>query len=214
MRWALIILSLIFCSYGYSQSTTLTILGKTSYTVHPITYIYKISNTRHDYSAADVDRLKFILDSAGVIFRMDSTNGTWMDPETGSSIDFYTHTLHDFELLKQQSTQMGMYGVENFIYANEDFTYQDTLASMAYHDALKRAKIIAQYLGKKITGVRNIDDHVERYLFYLDILPSLRCKIEQANEWISLIEMIFSNPDAQQQERTGQYALWVTFEVK
>ncbi len=215
MRWKLIIISFIFCSYGYSQATTLTILGRTSYTSYPKSYIYKISNEELVHSAADFDSLKYILDSLGVIFRVDSTTNSWGNSRTLVSMDFYTYTLPHFELLKEYSNHMDMYGVEYYEYENKDFIYQDNLALLAYKDALKRAKIIAQHVGKKISGVRNIDDKVEKYIFYLDLLPDARYDIEQLKELISFLEILSAYDLGNQlPERNGQYALWVTFEVK
>lgn len=214
MRWALITLSLIYCCCGYAQPTTLTILGRTSYTTYPDSYIYKISNAENGPSAADFDRLKFILDSLGVIYHLDSTGAKWSSFNEAASIDFYTSTLNHFELLKTESNKMRMFGLEDYKYAAESLIHQDSLALMAYHDALKRAKIMAQYLGKKITRVRNIDDNVKQYLFYLDFLPSLMCNIDLFDEILSFLELIYGNTEEPQAERSGQYALWVTFELK
>jgi hypothetical protein len=215
MRWTLIILSFIFYSHGYTQSITLSVLGRTSYITYPDSFIYKISNAENGHSSADFDSLKFILDSLGVLFRMDSMG----DPSSGfiakESIDFYTYSLSHFEMLKEKANQMEMYGDEKFEYANNGFTYQDTLISLAYHDALKRAKIMAQYLGKKITGVRNIDDHVERYLFHLDLFPELVYNIDEIKDYIGLLEFLSAmDPTEPQVERKAHYTLWVTFEVK
>src|SRR6188768_1661933 len=99
MRWPLIILSLIFSSYGYSQPVTLSILGRTSYTTYPTTYIYKINNAEHVHTAADFDSLKFILDSLGVIFRLDSTIDASSSSKTPPTIDFYTYSTPHAELV-------------------------------------------------------------------------------------------------------------------
>ncbi len=215
MRWKLIILSFIFCSYGYSQATTLTILGRTSYTTYPQSYIYKISNGEPGHSAAEFDSLKYLLDSQGVTFRMDSTIHSRGNSKPWVSIDFYTYTLPHFELLKAYSSQMDMYGEEYFEYTNKDFVYQDALALLAYQDALKRAKIMAQYLGKNISRVRNIDDKVEKYLFYPDLFTEARYDADQLKELLCFMEFLSAlEPEKQLPERRAQYALWVTFEVK
>lgn len=215
MRWTLILLTFIFCSHGYSQPITLSVLGKTSYTTYPDSYIYKISNAENSHSTTDFDSLKYILDSMAIKYRMDSMG----DPSSGYSakatIDFYTYSLPDFELLIEHARKMRMFGDEKFEYAIKTGTYQDSLMLLAYQDALKRAKILAQYLGKKITGIRNIDDHVEQYLFYMHLLPGLMYSIDDFKEAISFMEFLsVMDPPEPQAERKGQYALWVTFDVK
>ena len=215
MRWIVFIFFLILCSPGDAQPTTLTILGRTNYTTQPQSYIYKITNAGLWYSGAALDSIKIKLDNLGVIFRVDSTQKSSSKDAFLGSIDFYTYTLPHFELVKNLASQMGMSGEEHYEYADNDFVYQDYLASLAYQDALKRAKIMAQWLGKKIIGIRNIDDDVEQYLFYLDLIPDLRCNPDELEKLISLFEILsrFDFSD-QQSERSGQYAIWVTFEVK
>lgn len=215
MRWVVFIFFLILCNLGDAQPTTLTILGRTNYTTQPQSYIYKISNTGLWHSGAEFDSLKIKLDKLGVIFRMDSTQTSSNKDAFLGSINFYTYTLPHFEIVKALVSQMGMSGEEHYEYAHNDFVYQDALASLAYQDALKRAKIMAQSLGKEITGIRNIDDHVDQYLFYLDLIPNIRCNPDELEKLISLFEILsrFDFSD-QQSERSGQYALWVTFEVK
>jgi hypothetical protein len=136
-----------------------------------------------------------------------------MDKTT--TLSYYTFNLPHFELLKEQCRLLDMHGEEEYEYVNKDFRYQDTLAILAYQDAVKRAKIMSHYLGKRITKILYIDDHVERYLFYLNVLPEGRYNIDQLKEVIQFMEFLsVIDPPKSLPERTGQYALWVKFELK
>ena len=212
MRLLLTLICLVFFCVGHAQRTYVKVLGIKTYTGYPTAYVYKMNPG--DPSISELTILKSTLDSLGIVYRIDSVTTAWRDPTIEKSINIYTYDKTHFDLLCQQAGLNAIQGNVKYIFDHDDFAYQDTLARAAYNDALRRAKVISELLGKEIIGVINIDDHVERYLFYQEYFSDIECYKQNFDEILEFLELLASiDTEPAQSERTGQYALWVTFEL-
>lgn len=103
-----------------------------------------------------------------------------------------------------------------YIYKNDSYEYQDKLAIEAIRKANSKAKMLAYILGRTIETIVNIDDVVEKYLFY----PQYKATTECSKKAIVLIEEYFNPPDDpgkiefEENVRHGIYAIWVTYKLK
>jgi hypothetical protein len=75
---------------------------------------------------------------------------------------------------------------------------------------------MADALGMKIHRVLNIDDKVEQYLFFTSLNLTTDCQKNFANQLIQLFAEMAESDNAtdEMEEINGEYALWVTFELK
>lgn len=128
----------------------------------------------------------------------------------------YLRNINDVYLTDSIINELGLKATLHYSFDKNNFEYQDELAIDAIKDANLKANLLAKMLGKKIDKIINIDDVVEKYLFYDDYIARTECE----RKVLSLLMDYFAKPEDPSKTEfefpciNGQYAVWVTYKLK
>ncbi len=205
-RFAFFILLLIFSGKQqmFSQEY-LKVLGWNEYTLFPDFYRIRMQKS---------DSLTNTMLQNGILVNNNQFYKIINFDTIGAEIiyDIKIDTINDLGRIPNKPIYYNL----TYIYKNDSYEYQDKLAIEAIRKANSKAEILAGILGRTIETIVNIDDVVEKYLFY----PQYKVTSECSKKAIVLIEEYFNPPDDpgkiefEENARHGIYAIWVTYKLK
>ena len=186
----------------------LKVLGRKKYTL-------KADITRLKISFSD--NAESISQKSKLIQNLDTENlNITIDTSTQNLVIIDIHKIDDFFKIKTICNNQNIYPSTYYIFQNENNEYQDNLAVHAIKNATSQASLLAKVMNKKIDRIVNIDDVVEKYLFYTEEYPESECMkkiLVWYNEYISVPEDP-GKTEFDTNSKTGLYAIWVTYKLK
>lgn len=183
------------------------ILGRNNYTINPDSFRLRMFFNEEEE----------VINQTVLINKINGANISYnIDTLAENQIVIDVNNIKDFNTIDSISYQQRKFPSISYVFNNEDFQYQDKLAINAINNATEQVQLLAKILHKDIVGIVNIDDVVEKYLFYPDYHPTSECM----KKAIVLVMEYFSTPDDPGKTeydtniKSGQYAIWVTYKLK
>lgn len=206
-RNLLVVLLILGCIYANAQDY-LRVLGRNIYTLNSDFYRLSMVFNGSAESLATKSSLVEKFKEAKLNVKIDTL--------TKDKIVIDINNIEDLKTLDSISYKQNAFPSISYVFKNESFEYQDNLALQAINNANEQANLLAKLMNKKIDGIVNIDDVVEKYLFYPEYYPTTECM----KKAIVLVMEYFSTPEDpgkteyDSNSKSGHYAIWVTYKLK
>ncbi|NNE27909.1 MAG: hypothetical protein HKN09_13780 [Saprospiraceae bacterium] len=194
---------------GHTQSTIIDVLGRHEYTQQADMIVFEIDTSNKRNTAEKLDSLFGYLNHNAIPFESID--------QTHDKIEIGIEQLNATEDIQRYLAASNMRYNSTYYFKDKPLESQDDMAILALEDAKRRASVMTKKLGKKIKGIKSIDDVVEKYLFYPELDVNSECKKQVANLLLQYLEdrrTLVEQRKSKNPIRSSIYAIWVSFEVQ
>ncbi len=203
----LVAIFILFARIGFCQTSSISVLGKTTYTEEAKQGCIVLSAFRSKEN------------SVGTIQLKNELNLRKLNVEINGKIKYLFETKSEDSLqtaiLKLKSSD---FKIERVYYKYEphNFRAEDNRAIESIDNALQVAGMMAEKIGYKLSDILNIDDDVQRSSnsdWFTCTNEDLMKLLEQEGFTSISVSFVPYPTESNQRFRTSEYNTWVTFEI-